>query len=148
MNTQDELHQDRTANACRNLVLRAAALADTGRAAALAALFTPDGVLVRPSGEVLQGRQAIEASYAQRPADRITRHLVTNIVVDVMSETQARALSYVLLWTGSTHSEAGRYGRAAQGPQVVGEFDDRFVLAQDGWRIAQREARFLLHDGH
>ena len=68
MNTQDELQQDRTANACRNLVLRAAALADTGR--------------------------------------------------------------------------------AAQGPQVVGEFDDRFVLAQDGWRIAQREARFLLHDGH
>ena len=109
MNAADKLEEGRTETSCRNLVLRAAALADGGRASDLAALFTPDAVLVRPPGEVL---------------------------------------SYVLLWTGSTQSEAGRWGRAAQGPLVVGEFDDRFTRTQDGWRIAHREARFLLHADH
>lgn len=145
MTVQDKLSEERVENACRNLVLRAAALADGGYACELAALFTPDAVLARPSGEVLEGRKAIEASYAQRPADRITRHLVTNILVDVESEMQARALSYVLLWTGSAQTEAGRWGRAAQSPLVVGEFEDRFTRTQEGWRIVQREARFVLH---
>lgn len=53
MNAADKLEEGRTETSCRNLVLRAAALADGGRASDLAALFTPDAVLVRPPGEVL-----------------------------------------------------------------------------------------------
>ena len=45
--------------ACRDLVLRAAAQADTGDATALAALFTEDAVLARPNAEPLLGRAAI-----------------------------------------------------------------------------------------
>ena len=58
--------------ACQEVVLRAAACVDGGDAAALAALFTEDAVLVRPGAEPLVGRTAIRDTYAQRPAERIT----------------------------------------------------------------------------
>lgn len=133
--------------ACRELVLRAARHADANAPASLARLFTNDAVLVRPNAEPVHGREAIQNTYEQRPADRLTRHLVTNIVVGIESATQARALSYVLLWAGTGTDMPGAFGRPASGRQVVGEFDDRFALTPDGWRIARREARFVLHSG-
>lgn len=133
--------------ACRELVLRAANRADAGDAAGLARLFAADGVLVRPNAQPLQGRESIQAAYAQRPADRITRHLVTNTLVEVDSLSSARALSYVLLWTGSTSDPDTAQGRRAHARQLVGEFEDQFVLESEGWRIGRRDARFVLHTG-
>lgn len=133
-------------HACRDLVYQAAACADANRPDELAALFADDAVLVRPNAQPLHGRDAIRRAYEQRPAERITRHLVTNTLVEIESPSTARALSYVLLWTGSTADLAGAQGRPARG-QVAGEFDDRFSLTPQGWRIARREARFVLHGG-
>lgn len=132
--------------ACRDLVLRAAAGADTGDADALAMLFTEDAVLVRPGAQPLHGREAIRAAYAQRPAGRITRHLVANSLVELDASGQAHARSYVLLWTGAAGDPDGPAGRPAQARQMVGEFDDRFLCLPDGqWLIQHREARFVLH---
>lgn len=133
--------------ACRELVLRAARCADAGDAAGLAQLFAPDGILVRPHAAPLQGRASIEAAYAQRPAGRLTRHLVTNTLVETESPASARALSYVLLWTGSSADLDTPHGRPAHARQLVGEFDDRFALGAEGWRIQRRDARFVLHSG-
>jgi len=131
--------------ACRELVLRSVECTDAHDAAGLAALFAPDGVLRRPTGQPLVGRAAIEAAYAQRPRERITRHLVTNTLVEVESATSAAARSRVLLWAGSTEDADGPQGRPLRGPQLVGEFDDRFVLTGEGWRFASRDASFVLH---
>jgi uncharacterized protein (TIGR02246 family) len=132
--------------ACRDLVLRAAACADAGDAQALAQLFTEDGVLVRPNAEPLQGRAAIHAAYSQRPAGRITRHLVSNTLVEFDTALAARALSYVLLWAGVQSDEDGPCGRPAAARQMVGEFADHFARMADGrWLIRRREARFVLY---
>lgn len=141
----DELERLLAEQACTRLVLQAAAHVDGGDPAALAALFTPDAVLVRPGGTALHGRAAIQSAYEQRPAERITRHLVSNTLVDLVSATEARAQSQVLLWTGSTADAAGPRGRPASGGPVVGAFDDRFVKTPEGWRIAHRTASFVLH---
>lgn len=132
-------------HACTELVLRAAARADAGDVAGLAQLFAPQGMLSRPNAQPLEGRDAIEAAYAQRPPTRITRHLITNTLVNVESPTQARALSYVLLWAGSADDAAGPHGRPVHGRPMVGEFEDVFSLEPQGWRILRREARFVLH---
>jgi uncharacterized protein (TIGR02246 family) len=134
-------------DACRDLVLRSVECADAHDAAGLAALFAPDGVLRRPSGEPLIGRAAIEAAYAQRPRERLTRHLVTNTRVEVESPTAATARSRVLLWAGSTEDADGPQGRPLRGAQLVGEFVDRFALSAEGWRFASRDASFVLHAG-
>lgn len=131
--------------ACRDLVLRSVECADGHDAAGLAALFTPDGVLRRPGGQPLTGRAAIEAAYAQRPRERLTRHLVTNTLIEVESATSASARSRVLLWAGSTEDADGPQGRPLRGPQLIGEFADRFVLTEEGWRFASRDASFVLH---
>lgn len=132
--------------ACRDLVLHAAACADAGDAQALAQLFAEDGVLVRPNAQPLQGRAAIQAAYAQRPAGRITRHLVTNTLVAFDTPQAAHASSYVLLWAGTDDDADSPSGRPAAARQMVGEFADRFTRMADGrWLIQRREARFVLY---
>jgi hypothetical protein len=131
-------------HACQRLVLWAAMLSDAQRHEEFAALFTDDGVLVRPGAEPLRGRSAIVESYRYKPTDRITRHLVSNILVELDTDTSARALSYVTLWSGSAGDPAGPFGRPAQPRQAVGEFVDTFAWTHEGWRISSREARFML----
>ncbi|RYY95862.1 MAG: nuclear transport factor 2 family protein, partial [Comamonadaceae bacterium] len=128
--------------ACRTLVEASVRHVDDGDAPAFAALFTDDGVLVRPNGALIEGREAIQETYAQRAADRLTRHLVTNVHVTPEADGSARARSYVLLWTGSSATPAdGTAGRRADARQLVGEFDDRLVRGADGaWRIQRRQA--------
>ena len=131
--------------ACRELVLRAAALADAGQADALAALFTPDARLTRPGGALLQGQEAIAQAYRERPAHRLTVHLVCGTLFNTLAAHEARATSRVLLWSGDARSETGPHGRRADARQLVGRFDDHFVHTPEGWRIAERVACFDLH---
>lgn len=130
---------------CRDLVYRAAAHADNGDATALAELFTEDAVLVRPGAQPLTGREAIRAAYAQRPADRITRHIVGQTLIEFPSPGVAHGLSLAQIWIGSK-DDHGPLGCRAH-TQRVGEFEDRFALTPLGWRIARRDARFVLHNG-
>jgi uncharacterized protein (TIGR02246 family) len=141
----DEWKRLLDARACEQLVLQAAAAVDAGDAAALAALFLPDGELVRPGGEPLRGRAAIAAATRARAADRITRHLVSNSRIEWLGDDAARVQSLVTLWAGSSADTAGPRGRPARGAPVVGAFDDRLQRTTEGWRIARREASFTLH---
>lgn len=141
----DELQRHSIERACERLVLDAAAFADANQAQKLSGLFTDHGLLIRPGGTALCGRIAIHNAYALRSPERITLHLVSNIRVDVLSETEASSISYVQVWSGSTTDDAGPQGRPCRQPAAVGEFIDRFQKLADGWRIASREARFILH---
>ena len=129
---------------CREVVVRAAVFVDARDYQAFAGLFTDDGVLERPGGTPVRGRAAILETYRLRPADRITRHLVTNIVVTSSGANSAHVKSYVLLWSGSEADAAGQFGRPAHERQVVGEFEDFMVETAIGWRISRRHARFVL----
>lgn len=132
--------------ACRATVARTARLADLPDPVGFAAWFTADARLERPSGEQLAGRAAIEAAYAARPAQRLTRHLLGGTVVEVVAPDAARALSTVLLCSGDLTDPPGRHGRPMDGPMVVGEFDDELRREPDGqWRISYRRASFVLH---
>lgn len=129
---------------CRELVTKAASLIDAKDYDGYVALFTEGGVLVRPGAEPLQGRMAIVDSYRSRPTGRITRHLLSNTLVSLTSETQAHITSCVLLWTGDENDVSGPFGRPAHERQAIGEFEDWAVLTPEGWLIERREARFIL----
>ncbi|HEY5754626.1 MAG TPA: alpha/beta fold hydrolase [Steroidobacter sp.] len=133
-------------SACRDVVRRAALKLDANDLDGFAQFFTRDTVVVRPGKEPLVGVDALLASYRARPASYLTRHVVAGSVVDLRAPDEAHAVSNVLLWTGNTDTEVGDFGRRAQSRQVVGEFEDTLRLCSDGlWRIAHRQARFLLH---
>jgi len=132
--------------ACRDVVRRAAMKLDANDLDGFASMFTRDAVVMRPGKEPLQGVEALVESYRSRPAGHMTRHLVAGSVIDLRAPDEAHAISNVLLWTAAPDGAAGPYGRRAQSRQVVGEFEDTLRLCSDGlWRIAHRQARFLLH---
>ncbi len=132
--------------ACRDLVLAAAEAVDGRHFTALAALFDTEGVLVRPDGVELRGRDAIVAAYTSRDPDRLTRHLVSNqrVTVDLAAGT-ARAICAVLLWSGRHSDTAALRGRPADPVQQVGEIHDLLAKTPEGWRIRRREAWFTLY---
>jgi ketosteroid isomerase-like protein len=134
-------------HACRQVVVLSAQAVDRRDFAAFARLFVPDGVLIRPDGTRLVGRAAIEAAYEQRSPDRLTRHLISNHLVQIHDIERASSNCNVQLWGGSYKDAEGSKGRPADATQLIGEFDDELVMTADGWRIRQRLARFVLHHG-
>ena len=139
------VHRMAAQQECRDLVLAAADAVDGRDYAALAALFTVDGVLVRPGGAELQGHAAIIAAYTARSPERLTRHLVSNQRVQIdMAGGSAEVTSTILLWSGRHADPVTPRGRPADATQQVGEIRDQMVHTPDGWRIRRREAWFTL----
>ena len=111
---------------CARLIALYANLNDEARWDEVAALFAEDGVMSRPSAHdvPIAGRAAILAAFRARPA-RKTRHVCSNVVIDVESTESARGTSAMLLYAGEDRP-------------LVGSFRDRFILTPDGWRFAER----------
>jgi hypothetical protein len=72
----------------------------------------------------IQGRSAILDAFLARPP-RKTRHVCSNVVIEVDSAEAARGTSAMVLFTDGV-------------PPIIGSFHDRFVLTPDGWRFAER----------
>jgi hypothetical protein len=111
---------------CARLVALYANLNDAARWEDVAALYVEDGRMARPTApdDWIVGRDAILTAFRSRPA-RTTRHVCSNIVIDVLDESHASGESAMLLFTGD-------------GAPKVGSFHDRFVRVQGEWRFAER----------
>ena len=131
----DELSRLVAEQACAALITRYTHLVDEGHASVVADLFTDDGVWASPEAR-LEGRDAIRAAFLRREqSSRRSRHVCTNVAIDVEDESQATGLCYLTLFR--TDSE----GTPARGttPDLVGVYRDRFVRTDDdGWRFASR----------
>jgi len=127
--------------AIAELITRYAVLNDTADWDAVAALYTEDGRMSRPTApdDFIIGRAAILAGFKSRPP-RASRHFVANILVTLEDETRARASSQILLFTGTTADDGGLPIQSAT-PPLVGTFDDTLVKTADGWRFTQRRGR-------
>jgi len=130
---------DDIARECERLVLRFAVYGDSGEHDRLAGLFVEDGVFIRPSDpeHPIVGRAAILDSFRRRPRDRVTRHFCANFLITEQGPQTASGISYVLLFAGNAAD--GRVSR-----QLVGEYRDRFVRTEDGWRFSRREGSISL----
>ena len=116
---------------------------DTFDDATLLELFTQDGEWLRPGQEPLRGREQIGAFLRGRARATTTRHIPSNMVVDVQGSDTATAIScYTLLKRipGSTPEAALR-------PAVLGEYHDVFRLMHGRWRIARRDTRHVFRAG-
>jgi len=130
---------------CRKLVLRFAKVNDDWDHTALAALFVEDSEFARPldPDHPYFGRDRIQAIFRDRPR-RLTRHVMTNILVDVLSADEAVGTSYVTMLSAPDPDR--KWPLAAEGI-FVGTFDDRFVRTPDGWRFKSRTGNVALHQG-
>lgn len=124
--------------ACTRLINLYTLLNDANDWEAVASLYAPDGSMARPSApdQPIVGREAILAAFLSRPA-RAARHIVSNVVVDVLSETEASAYSVLTLFQGQPNPDGGLPIRDPKGP-LVGYYKDRLVKTGEGWRFAER----------
>ena len=130
---------------CERLIHLYAMLNDAGDFAAMAEMFTDDGVFARPSqGDVLiRGKAAILAAYTSRPP-RFTRHMITSVVVTVEDHDNARAHSYLSLHTGQPGEALPRQAEPAY---LIGDFKDRFVHRDGAWKFSERLGSLALKVG-
>ena len=124
--------------AIAELITRYAVLNDTADWAAVAALYTQDGRMSRPTApdEFISGRAAILAAFMARPR-RASRHVVANVLVTLEGEDRARAASQILLYTGTAAEDGGLPILSAASP-LVGTWQDIVAKTPEGWRFAER----------
>jgi hypothetical protein len=123
--------------ACIRLVNRYANLGDAQDWEAVAALYTEDATMRRPSGgDPVVGREAILAAFKARPP-RAQRHVVSNIVVDVEGPATARTFSVILLFQGEAAAPGELPEMSANSP-LVGWYRDLIVQTSEGWKFAER----------
>ena len=104
-----------------------------------AELFTEDGHL--NAGGPVDGREAIRRRMAQRPDRLRSRHVLTNIHVEVLDADHARGITYLSLYRHIGDESLGEGPIEFAGPAGVGHYEDEFVRTASGWRIARRVLR-------
>jgi hypothetical protein len=130
---------------CTDLIVGYAYLNDERRYEELAALFTEDAVLYRPSApeRPIVGRSAILDAFRKRPVETMTFHVTSDILVDVEDEEHAEARSRILLLSATRPQDGSALPHDAKAP-VPGVFRDRFVLTPQGWKFAERRGMFWI----
>jgi hypothetical protein len=137
---QATAHDDeRAERACERLSIAFAIGVDRFDDDAVLNLFTHDGVFNRP-GNVVKGRDALHGWLKGRPRDVVTRHICTNISIKVINKKEASGITYFTFYRGAKDGEPSVL--PLHGPDIVGEYLDRFLLTDDGWRIAERAVAF------
>ena len=111
---------------------------DFGQAERIAELFTEDGVWEGP-GVRMDGQDEIRRFFSDRAAvtRRTSRHVITNVAIDLLSADTARALSYLVNFRHDSRGEV-TLPVPADVPKYVGEYNDQFVRTADGWRFHER----------
>lgn len=134
----DEAGAWMTKAAIAELITRYAVLNDTADWEAVAALYTEDGRMSRPTApdEFISGRDAILQAFRSRPP-RASRHIVANILVTLEGDARALATSQILLYTGSAAEDGGLPVLSAPSP-LIGSWEDTLVMTTAGWRFFER----------
>lgn len=125
--------------ACERLVYAYSHALDIGDMDAAADCFAEQGSMARPMtpDQLVQGREAIRASLHTRPKTLLTKHLATNVMIDVEGRDSARGLSYLTMISTTPAADA-KPPHVSQGPLWFGEFRDRFVRVGDEWKFLER----------
>jgi hypothetical protein len=135
----DDLERLLAERACERLIVEYSRLVDFGNAAMIADLFTEDG---RWEGTdlVLDGREQIRDWFTQREGvtRRVSRHVCTNVGVDLLSADEAESVCYMINYRHDRHEGDTSLPVPAEHPKYVGELHDRFRRTPDGWRFASR----------
>ena len=121
---------------CEALSIAYARAIDFNDQDALLDLFTEDGEL--DAGGRLVGRTAIAQAIAKRPRELRSRHVLTNLFVDVVSREEARGISYLTLYRHLGPESLGSSPVPLTGPFAVGHYEDRYRRTGQGWKFQRR----------
>lgn len=96
-------------------------------------LFCEDAIWHHKSG-VLNGRAKIASYLASKSTYPVVRHLVSNVLINVVDEKHANGTAYVTVF----YAEPTEDPPLLQAPIVMVTYHDTFICTSDGWRFASR----------
>lgn len=122
---------------CSKAILKYAKAADNNDADMFADAFTNEGVWRRPDGQEIKGRSALRIFLVSRPQGGFARHIVTNIVVDVLDSATATATSVAVVLKAQPPASLPLNFPPAT---MLAYYEDKLECCGDGlWRIAYRK---------
>ncbi len=129
--------------ACGRCVVDYTHCIDFGDHDGFATLFAEDATL--HVGRAASNSQAeIRKSLVRRPKDLFSRHVASNIAIDVIDENNATGVSYMTLYRSIPSKDIN----PNMLPLVagVGVYRDKFTNTATGWKFAERIGTFDLVD--
>ncbi len=118
--------------ACIALVVDYAHHRDNFNAESFANLFTEDGILIIGENR-WEGRAAIQARIEALDNRATIRHHMSSIRISPIDADHATGISYVVIYRAPQGSPE------ITGPLMIGDYVDRYVRTEDGWKIVHRE---------
>lgn len=107
---------------------------DRRDAAAITDMFTEDATIQVGEGPLTSGRAAVMQRFANRPPDRLTRHLTTNLRIVLDDPSHASATRIMVYYAADPGTD-----RMITAPRGVTEYAETFVRGTDGrWRFRSR----------
>jgi len=130
-----------TENACKKSGINYARLADQNNIDELALLFTEDAEFVL-AGRSFKGRKAIKSLFLmlQKRKDHISRHLVSNYLVEVGENGSIKGSSYITLFR---LPKKGEKAAAPVLPDAFAEYDDDYQMSAGRCLIKRREINLV-----
>jgi hypothetical protein len=109
----------------------------------LSSLMAPTGTWLR-NKILLKGPEDVREAMRSRPAGFTTRHLITNVIVDVADSDHADVTYYMTVFVHS--GDAKPTGAVKMDvPMHVSIFRQKVVRLPDGWRIAELSGTPTFH---
>lgn len=129
--------------ACERLIKQFAQLNDAQNHDGIAALFVENARFSRPLApdDYFEGRETIRAMFRDRPK-RLALHIMTTILIEQTSPTTARGRCY-LTYVSNGDATAAQPA-PLEGAPMYGQFDDEFVLTDEGWRFSLRRGSIVI----
>jgi hypothetical protein len=128
---------------CKNLSVAYARYIDFKEYEQFVELFALDGELKLAGGPII-GHENLKKAMARRSDTLRSRHVLTNIYINVMDEDHAEGISYLTLYRheGGDHESDDEGPREITGPAAIGHYSDKFIRTDEGWRFASRVLHF------
>jgi len=140
----DPSPESATVNACTDLFVSYARHVDFGDYDKFVDLFTDDAVL--DLGFRLQGKEQIRKSMSERDPELRSRHVMTNIAIDVIDTQTASGIAYLTLYRHIGPETLSPTAINLQGPAGVGHYSNTFTKTTEGWRISSVQLALAFRD--
>ena len=129
---------------CEKLFVDYARHVDFGDYEAFVELFSEDAIL--DLGFRVQGKDKIRRSMRKRSPELRSRHVLSNLSVDVDSATTANGVAYLTLYRHIGPQSLQDAPVMLSGPAAVGHYQNEFLLTTQGWRIQSCRLKFAFQD--
>lgn len=128
--------------ACAKLLNRFAYALDAYDYTTVVSLFTDDAEFAA-FGTSYKGVAGLKTWLAKRDTDMVTRHIVSNVIIDLLDDKEA--VGYARTAAYRVRGWRGKEPAPMANPVYILDYKDRFVRdPKRGWLFSRREAHIVL----